>query len=327
MPAHLAVAIVADDPRQALEQARSLPDAVTLVEYRLDLMDEVDVPFLAEQSPIPAIFTCRRRDQGGGCTGDESERLAILKQALATNHLVDIEMDTLPQLTPSHRTGRVIGSWHDFRGMLGDWGSLGMRIHEMGADIPKLVGMAADEDDVLPPCAWLSQTPFPAIGIAMGTAGVATRLLAPRFPNAFLTFASLAQTSAPGQIHVQELLTRYGFIHIAEAAPLLIMLTPHPTPWELVQRYRQAMQRAFSRGAPWLLPIPVQTIHPGLLLALKLARAAGIIRLPDVTVSPELAAYGIDTQAYAWDIATSRPRNFLQPPTPETTMTFFSQGY
>ena len=327
MSTRLAVAIVADSPSEALEQARALPAAVTLVEYRLDLMTDIDVPLLARRTPIPAILTCRRRDQGGGFGGSEIERLEILKQALATRHIVDMEMDTLPQLASIRRIGKVIGSWHDFQGMLGDWGSLGLRIHAMGADILKLVGMAADEDDVLPPSAWLSQTSYPAIGIAMGPAGVATRLLAPRFPNAFLTFASLDQTSAPGQVHVQKLVTQYGFSRVADADPLLIMLTPDPAPWEQVQRYRQAMKQMFPRGNPWLLPIPVETFRPGLALALRLARAAGVIRLPEVAVSPELSAYGFATEAYAWDIMASPTRNFFDLPTPETIMPFFSQGY
>ncbi len=327
MSTRLAVAIVADSPSEALEQARALPTTVTLVEYRLDLMTWIDVPLLAGRTPIPAIFTCRRKDQGGGFTGSERERLQILKQALATKHLVDIEMDALPQLVSSHRTGKVIGSWHDFQGMLRDWGSLGLRIHALGADVLKLVGMAADEDDVLPPCSWLSQTPYPAIGIAMGAAGVATRLLAPRFPSAFLTFASLDQTSAPGQIHVQEIVAQYGFSRIADADPLLIMLTPDPAPWEQVQRYRQAIERGFTRGKPWLLPIPTKTFHPGQALALRLARAAGVIRLPEVAVSPELSAYGFASQAHAWDITSSQIRSFFDLPTPETVMTFFSQGY
>jgi hypothetical protein len=186
--------------------------------------------------------------------------------------------------------------------------------------------MAASTDEVLPPLAWLARAPHPAIAIAMGPSGVATRLLAPRFPAAFLTFASLTNASAPGQIHVRDLIDLYGFQHIERADPLLALLTPDPVPWEQVHRYRRAMSRRFSHGHPWLLPIPVKEIHAGLLLSLQLARVSGVLRLPGMPLSPELPAYGFDSQAHAWDLASSPPRQFFAAPDPDAVMAFFFQG-
>ncbi len=329
MSTHLAVAIVADTPARALELAHSLPQGVSLVEYRLDFMDRVDVARLAEQSPLPAIFTCRSQTQGGRFRGSERERREILRQALETRHLVDIEMDTLAAMRPFiHDPARVIGSWHDFEGMLRDWGALDVRIRARGAGIVKLVGMAASEDDVLTPCAWLSRRNLPGVGIAMGAAGVASRLLAPRFARAFLTFASLDQTSAPGQIHVQDMITRYGFSHLADAAPFFALLTPPSVPWDEVERYRQAMQRHVHNDHAWLLPIPVATVHPGLALALRLARASGIIRLPGVETSPALSDYGFTPAALAWRLSpNSRPEAWTGPSHPEALFSFLLQGH
>ena len=327
MSAHLAVAIVAETPARALELARTLPPAVSLVEYRLDMMRSPDVALLAAQTPVPAIFTSRPKSQGGGFEGTEVERLRILRQGLETGHLVDIEMETLPLLADAiHDSGRIIGSQHDFGGMLGDWAALEMKMRGLGAGVVKLVGMARNEDDALPPAAWLARAGSPGVGIAMGAAGVATRLLAPRFPRAFLTFASLEKASAPGQIHVREMIELYGFQRIANAHPLLIMLTPDPPQWEQVQRYRQAMTARFTRGRPWLLPIPVSELHPGLMLALRLAGATGVFRLSGVRVAPELQAYGFGIQDYAWDFGPTKRENHPHQPDPDEVMTFLSQG-
>ncbi len=326
MSAHLAVAIVASDAADALAQARSLPSDVTLVEYRLDMMTTIDVQALAEQTPLPAIFTCRPVSQGGGFDGPETERRVILKQALTAGGVVDIEMEALPALAPFIvDPARVIGSHHDFGGMLRGWGELSRRIRDLGAGVAKLVGMAASEADALPPLAWLAHEDRPAIAIAMGPAGVATRLLAPRFPAAFLTFASLAVTSAPGQINVREFVERYGFRRIAGANPLLILLTPSPVPWEQVQRYRRAMKRRFSDAA-WLLPVPVETFHPGLLQALRLARVSGIVRTPGVEVSADLQAHGLDIHAHAWDVSRPSFTSFPDYSDADALMAFFSQG-
>lgn len=321
MSAHLAVAIVAATSSDALAQARSLPAAVSLVEYRLDSMDEVDVARLAHQSPIPAILTCRPQTQGGHFAGSERERLTILRQALATNALVDIEMTTLPALADAiTRPQRIIGSHHDFSGMLGDWNSLEEHIGAMGAGIIKLVGMAATEADTLTPLAWLARTPRRAIGIAMGAAGLATRLLAPRFPRAFLTFASLQTASAPGQLPVQELIEAYGFFRIAQAEPLWVLLTPSPPPWPQVQAYRQALRN----DSAWLLPIPVTQVNAGLMLALRLARVHGVMRMPAVPTTPDLSAYGFAPQAHAWELRPSG-RFSLEPLSPTTFIAFFTQ--
>ena len=150
MPTHLAVAIVAQNTQDALAQARSLPAAVTLVEYRLDSMAQVDVAALAAQTPLPAIFTCRPVGQGGQFSGSEAERHHILHQALSTRHWVDVELDALPTLRPHIRQPkRVIGSHHDFTGMFTQWAELEAQIRARGAGIAKLVGMATDRKSVV----------------------------------------------------------------------------------------------------------------------------------------------------------------------------------
>ncbi len=280
MNTHLAVAIVAADAAEALDKAASLPSEVTLVEYRLDLMARVDVARLARETPLPAIFTCRPAWEGGRFQGTEAERLAILKAALATEHWVDVEMKTLEAHPELARAGRVIASRHDFQGMLRDWQGAELRMRALGVEVVKQVGMAHAAADVLPPLQWLARARGPAIAIAMGDAGVATRLLAPRFPRAFLTFAALEQATAPGQVHVRDWVQRYGFTQTAQAAPLLVALTPDPIPWDRVEALRAEARARDPDHRPWVLPIPGINPSPELRRSLKLAGAEQIVLLP-----------------------------------------------
>ncbi|RUA16719.1 MAG: hypothetical protein DSY55_03560 [Clostridia bacterium] len=322
---HLTVAIAADNADKALALARTLPPQVSLVEYRLDIMATVDIPLLAARTPVPAIFTCRPRSQGGHFSGPETERRAILREALATSHYVDIEMETLPHLANAIRIpGRVIGSHHNFSGMLHHWEDLAQRIRALGAGIVKLVGMATSERDALPPLAWLAQARYPAIAIAMGEPGLATRLLAPRFDHAFLTFAAAGRNTAPGQLNVHEFSELYGFARIARAAPLVVMLTPAPAPWQTIRAYRQALAASCGPDA-WLLPLPTQTLSAELLRTLRLARVATLVRLPQVDITSDLRAYDIEPAGYAWHLADSSAP-LLEPPTPRTLLTFLAQG-
>ncbi len=324
----LAVAIGAADTTSALAQAHALEDIATLVEYRLDLMGDFELPRLLAESPVPAIITCRHPAQGGRFTGSEQERQQVLHHAIALGApFVDVEWETLPAFseTPHPRT-RLIGSHHDFRGMLGDWASIGLRIRKAGADIVKLVGTAQQSDDILTPLAWLNGLTAPGVGIAMGAEGAASRILAPRFQQAFLSFAASGKGTAPGQIQAVELEEKFGYHQLAEAAPLLVILTPALIPWDVVESYRRALG-AYSLPTstrPHILPIPTQVFGPGLLLSLLLARVHGILCLPGVELVPLLSAYGLNPRAHAWRLGSQPfPAIQISDPDPLTIMQFW----
>lgn len=300
----LAVAIAASDTDAALTVARSLVGVADLVEYRLDLMADFDLPQLLAASPLPAIITCRSPQQGGRFASPEHERRAILRHSIAlAAPFVDIEAEALPELANlPHPHTQIIGSHHDFGGMIGDWASAGLRLRTLGADIVKLVGTASRADDILPPLAWLHGLATPGIGIAMGADGLATRLLASRFPQAFLSFgAAAAGGTAPGQIPARDMATAFGFREAASADPCLVALTPPAISWSLIAAYRQALAARQPKGVhAWLLPLPVACFGPGLLLACHLARVGGILCLPGVERHPALADYGLSLDACAW---------------------------
>jgi len=267
-------------------------------------MSDFDLPRLLAESPLPAIITCRHPAQGGQFAGSERERQQVLHQAIVLGApFVDVEWETLPAFndTPHPRT-RIIGSHHDFQGMLGDWASTGLRIRKLGADIVKLVGTAQQSDDVLTPLTWLHDLAAPGVGIVMGADGAASRILAPRFDQAFLSFAASGKSTASGQIQAVELEEKFGYSQLAGAAPLLVILTPEPIAWDVIETYRRAL-RSYSQPTPTrahILPVPAQVLSPGLLLSLLLARVHGILCLPSVERLPMLSAYGLNLDADIW---------------------------
>lgn len=319
---HLAVAIAAADTTTALALARASEYVATLVEYRLDLMGDFDLPRLLAESPLPAIITCRHPAQGGRFAGSERERRQVLRQAIALGApFVDIEWDVLRAFAETpHPHTRIIGSQHDFVGMIGDWASTGLLIRKSGADIAKLVGTAQQNDDVLTPLAWLHGLDAPGIGIGMGAGGIASRILAPRFRQAFLSFAAVGEGTAPGQIQAVELVQKFGYRHLAGADPLFVILAPDPISWDVIESYRQALPAPTSLFRPYIAPVPAALFGPGLLLALRLARVGGILCLPGVERSPLLSAYGVDPLACAWRFDPPRPFSALAVPDPEPAL-------
>ena len=324
---HLAVAIAAADTANALAQAHAIKHVATLVEYRLDLMGDFDLTQLLAESPLPPIITCRHPAQGGHFAGSERERQQVLHRAIALGApFVDVEWETLPAFRDAHPRTRIIGSHHDFQGMLDDWASTGLRIRRAGADIVKLVGAAQYGDDVLTPLTWLHGLTAPGIGIAMGAEGAASRILAPRFRQAFLSFAATGVGTAPGQIQAVELCERFRYHHLAAAEPLLVVLTPDPTPWDVIESYRRALT-SYSHPAttqPVILAIPTEDFSPGLLLSLLLARVHGILCLPGVERVSSLNAYGLNPNAHAWRLDRQPfPALHASDPDPVTYMQFW----
>ena len=208
----LAAAIGAPDTTAALRALERAAQVADLAEVRLDYMRECDLPRLIRARPLPLIITCRPRREGGRYEGDEAARLQILRQAidLGVEH-VDVEWDALTWLEDVERgRTRVIISRHDFATMPADFVAQSATLAASGADIVKVVATAHDLCDLIPVFQVLRTAARPTIAIAMGEAGMASRILALRCRACYLTFGALEDGgTAPGQIALADLRTIY----------------------------------------------------------------------------------------------------------------------
>jgi 3-dehydroquinate dehydratase/shikimate dehydrogenase len=205
----IGVALGAKTMAEALDALPRIAAAADIVEYRLDYFEEpYDLRRLLRERPIPVIVTNRPPREGGHCNQSDAERLAVLHQAAEFGaDYVDVEWDaaTPKALAPLKANGaQVIISRHSFPTMPADfvdWVDLTL---ERGADVVKTVGMANRIQDTLPVFASFSRSPKPTISIAMGEAGLLSRILALRYDNCLLTFATLGRggRTAPGQLPV-----------------------------------------------------------------------------------------------------------------------------
>jgi 3-dehydroquinate dehydratase/shikimate dehydrogenase len=203
---HLAVAIAAADTDSALAAMHQAAAVAGLAELRLDLMQQFDLPRLLAARPLPVIVTCRPAREGGAWYGVEAQRLAVLRQAAALGaDYIDLEWDCAAAAATLDRSRtKLILSRHDFTGMPADLPALAASLWAAGADVVKIVGAAARLADVAPVLWLLDAATRPTIAIAMGACGLASRLLAFRYRNAFLSFAApddaALSATAAGQI-------------------------------------------------------------------------------------------------------------------------------
>lgn len=238
----LAVPLTSSTPPLA-EQVRAARAAgADVVELRVDCFEDVAAveALLVGPRELPLIVTVRSAEEGGAWTGSEADRIALLERlGLLNPGFIDLEYaawcrsanirqkiglvcalgrgngSSVRPAAPEQRPrNQLILSYHDFSGAPAD---LTRVFDELLATPAGIIKVAVTAEDALDACRVLAElasrrTTRKIIALAMGPAGVATRVLARKF-GAFLTFAALSPgaESAPGQPTVSELKQVYGW--------------------------------------------------------------------------------------------------------------------
>jgi 3-dehydroquinate dehydratase/shikimate dehydrogenase len=201
--------------RHACERASEWAD---IIELRLDCLSETpdNLSQLLNDLARPVILTYRPSEQGGHRDLSREARIAFWKHASRGESVWwDVEADLVHDR--SLDWSRIIISHHDFSGVPGDLDQIYERLAQTPARVLKIAVQAKDAVDCLPVFKLTDRARNEGrevIAIAMGNAGVATRILGPS-RGAFLTYGSLDDDSAtaPGQVNAQKLRTLY---HIDE---------------------------------------------------------------------------------------------------------------
>src|SRR5437763_5429092 len=275
----------AGDLRPFVARAAEVAD---IVELRLDCLDEDQLdtsrPRLADSLKsllrdlllnfsTPFIVTFRPAEQGGRRALDTSARVGFWQSAAAelsrdefrARVFADIELDLFESphgesLREASKNFSVICSHHDFRQTPSDLAS----IYERAARTPARVIKIATRANVITDCLEVLRLLERArregremIAVAMGEAGLLTRVLAPS-RGAFLTYSSLddAQVTAPGQTTARELRRLYRVHDITERT-LVTGLVGSPVSHSLSPRIHNAAFAALGLDAVY---IPFETV-------------------------------------------------------------------
>ena len=210
-------------------------EGADVVELRLDCLDSLEgFERALNRVSRPVILTLRPSEQGGHRQLDQQARKAFWKTALRTEWW-DIEWD----LTVETDLSNIIISHHDFAGVPNDLTRIYERLAATRARVVKIAVQANDIVDCVPVFQLLDRARGEGrdlIAIAMGNAGLATRILGPS-RGAFLTYGALEEESAtaPGQITAQKLRSVYRIDNIDRdtmicglvGLPVMHSVSPH----------------------------------------------------------------------------------------------------
>ena len=201
-----------------------------LVEIRLDCLESSELETAAERVTqllkhfnLETILTLRPWGRGGEPLSDET-RLGFWSGAIFSESFFDVELDLAEQFIGNETLSlpidwsRTICSHHDFEEVPAQVDQIYERLSSTPAGVLKIAAQANDVTDCLPLFQLLERAHTEGrqlIAIAMGHAGVATRILGPS-RGAFLTYAAPedGRATAPGQFSWREMSDVYRIAQI-----------------------------------------------------------------------------------------------------------------
>ena len=224
--------------RHGCELATELAD---VIELRLDCLEELpdDAASVLNNFSRPVILTYRPTEQGGHRDSTRAERKAFWTSLAPQikSDWWDVEGDLVAELSLSW--SRIIVSHHDFSGVPEDLEQIYERLAGAPAAVVKIAVQAVDITDCLHVFHLLDRARSEGrelIAIAMGNAGIATRILGPS-RGSFLTYGALDDESAtaPGQVNARKLRSLYHVDQIDDETmicglvglPVMQSVSPH----------------------------------------------------------------------------------------------------
>ncbi len=203
----ICVPIIEKNPKFALQSAEKAIDlGADILELRIDALEDPDpdeVQRLIKDINYPTIATNRLQSEGGFFKESEEERTSILIKAAKYADIVDIELQTDEKMRDEvvKAAKYSIISYHDFQKTPSFEELLDVvKAEKEIGNIAKFAVMPNEYKDTLTVLNVLSEVSN-TIGIAMGTLGKYTRIVAPIFGSP-ITFASIGKESAPGQLDI-----------------------------------------------------------------------------------------------------------------------------
>jgi 3-dehydroquinate dehydratase/shikimate dehydrogenase len=225
---YLAAPIAAKDLAAAREQLqRAKAGGAEMLELRMDYLDGLTserahaLIAMAKETRLSVIVTCRDKAEGGANYYPQEQRTEVLVTAVSAGaEFIDCEFENFQDPVVQEKLSlalastmhtRLILSSHAFDGPFENIGRLYRDIlATFPAAVPKLVYAAKHINDCFAAIELLKHKHTDAIVLAMGEAGVITRLLAPKL-GGLVTYACLNSdtSTAPGQLRLEDFIDLY----------------------------------------------------------------------------------------------------------------------
>jgi 3-dehydroquinate dehydratase / shikimate dehydrogenase len=195
-------------------EIQKVPKEVTWLQIRTDLIGDIPGEWLRSHFPGKLLYTLRTCSAGGQFDRSQAERHRRLIAAASDYDLVELEIDSdldcglLDAIPPAKRM--IV--WREKERKAGQFKASFLQIATVPAACYCMVAAATQTSDGLEPLQFLSGLKrTDVVAFCEGAAGLWSRLLSPYFGAPFI-FGDLDNPIRPkGALHVQQLITDYGF--------------------------------------------------------------------------------------------------------------------
>lgn len=183
------------------------------IELRVDYIAGLSMDHIRKiksQVRVPAIFTCRSREEGGFYEDKETERVKILQRGIGLFEYVDLELNTVKKHDFScDKETKIIISYHNFLETPSYWDmqKIIFDMNKFKPDILKIATKINKEYEVNKIYRLITNKPHSEnrIVLGMGKLGKTTRIIS-AILGGYLTFASTEfGETADGQIDIKEM--------------------------------------------------------------------------------------------------------------------------
>jgi len=210
------VSIAESKPRKLQQTLRIALQKSDLIEIRFDFLNTKDIPQVLEnikKDMKKIVCTIRSKSDGGKFTGNEKERISIIKLIAEYNpFLLDVEFNTMKQdknLVKYLKKSKanLLISDHDFK-KTPSLAQLKKKLNKMikFSQYVKIVTTANSTDDASRVLQLYNKKgKINLIAFAMGDSGRISRILSLYLGSPF-TYVSLGKSIAPGQFSVDEII-------------------------------------------------------------------------------------------------------------------------
>lgn len=288
-----------------LRARRDAVEGADLIELRLDTVRDPVAAGALEGRRGPVIVTCRAAWEGGHFKGSEEERCRILQDALDQGaEYVDVEWQAgFAGLIASTGGRRIVLSSHEFAGVPVDLHERVVAMRATGAEVVKIAVKASGLSDCLP-LMKLGSPDCRTVLIAMGEAGLSTRILPGRFGSAWTYAGSVHDV---GQVSARELLQDYRFRSIGPHTALY-GIVGLPVAHSVSPAMHNAAFAAAGIDAVYL-PLPAADADDFLEFALALELQGASVTIPHKVALVDRAAEVDEAARRAGALNTLRRRD------------------
>ena len=223
----------AEEDALCVQAEKAAKAGADLIEWRADffmgLKEKDKVIHMAEKlskrlDGRPLLFTIRTDKEGGevSLTEQEYETICLWAAESKAVDLVDVEVfsgNRSALIDKLHETGvRVVASSHDFAKTESKEALVQrfLSMEKTGADILKIAVMPQSFSDTITlmdaTLLASAHTEKPLISMSMGSTGMVSRIAGESFGSA-VTFGTVGEASAPGQLPIEELRNVLRLLH------------------------------------------------------------------------------------------------------------------